>query len=519
MRLPIVLFQSDTQKRAYSDYFARIPQSNSTSGSTSSLFGALPQAHAVLSLFKKSGLPGIVLNRLWDMIHQSGTLQSSMDQNSVNVGLRLIAMAQYQLRHHFAQCAQHGVQLPTNWFLMPSCVNMNLMSLKDGDALVPWLEGHDEVLVQAGIEWIKFPCFILENERQQYQTHFNQLLGQSGGAGSGKPRISVEVALNFLALSNVPRDMLVRVTKYCDLDKDAHLDFEEFSMSMFYTYQLLAVRQQIGFGTSLDNYMPDCVMVDVIPPPKRKVDKFHEQQQFKIEKIEVSPTSPQKPTPTKQPSPVEPEPADDGYNWNIPTEARRFFTSQFLHLCQLNGGGAQLVNRPVAGNFIANRLHVSQILVDEAFDLVSKDPTLLVDVETFVVSMWMLKQSNDYGVMLPLRLPNHITAGLANFKHTNGTSTTDMNLAPSPAPPSIQTREQNIPVIQQKPSELITKDELSKPKPPPIIDERQKELDKHAKWIKETEKSLDTFNKIMDEIQVDIGKLKDEVSAAASINN
>ena len=84
MKLPIVVLSSEPERRAYEEYFRRISPKNS--------IVPFPSKSSVFDLYRnKTGLPGDHLSKIWDIV---GSNSNTIDQNTFNVGLRLIALGQ-----------------------------------------------------------------------------------------------------------------------------------------------------------------------------------------------------------------------------------------------------------------------------------------------------------------------------------------------------------------------------------------------------------------------------------------
>lgn len=281
-------FASEKQNRAYAQYFDHVCSINPGSSSSNSTYSRLPTANAASELFSKSGLPRQSLLKIWDMIHQK-SMSSSMDQNSFNVGLRLIAIAQHQIRQHYHSLAnlqfendqKYGalkqaidVSSYRGMMILPGFLNLNLMSLDEGNSWVPWFEGFEEVWVQTG--------YFLESDMNEsqpsvdgFRANFmvspvdmdNWLQPSFHGLEFVDDHVSKSSALDFFLKSQLNRPILIAIFNLLKLENKHKLSKYEFCVFVFWIFECKAVISR-SFALSPE-MLPKALLIDLIPPNSR----------------------------------------------------------------------------------------------------------------------------------------------------------------------------------------------------------------------------------------------------------
>ncbi|XP_045022690.1 epidermal growth factor receptor substrate 15-like 1 isoform X3 [Bubalus bubalis] len=188
--------------------------------------GRVGASEAALFL-KKSGLSDIILGKIWDLADPEG--KGYLDKQGFYVALRLVA------------CAQSGHEVTL------SNLNLNMPPPKFHDSSSPLMvtapsaEAHWAVRVE---------------EKAKFDGIFESLLPVSGLLSGDKVK---PVLMN----SKLPLDVLGRVWDLSDIDKDGHLDRDEFAVAMHLVYRALEKEP-----------VPSVLPPSLIPPSKRKKTMF-----------------------------------------------------------------------------------------------------------------------------------------------------------------------------------------------------------------------------------------------------
>ncbi|XP_022414448.1 epidermal growth factor receptor substrate 15-like 1 isoform X10 [Delphinapterus leucas] len=188
--------------------------------------GRVGASEAALFL-KKSGLSDIILGKIWDLADPEG--KGFLDKQGFYVALRLVA------------CAQSGHEVTL------SNLNLNMPPPKFHDTSSPLMvtppsaEAHWAVRVE---------------EKAKFDGIFESLLPISGLLSGDKVK---PVLMN----SKLPLDVLGRVWDLSDIDKDGHLDRDEFAVAMHLVYRALEKEP-----------VPSALPPSLIPPSKRKKTVF-----------------------------------------------------------------------------------------------------------------------------------------------------------------------------------------------------------------------------------------------------
>ncbi|XP_043323132.1 epidermal growth factor receptor substrate 15-like 1 isoform X1 [Cervus canadensis] len=188
--------------------------------------GRVGASEAALFL-KKSGLSDIILGKIWDLADPEG--KGYLDKQGFYVALRLVA------------CAQSGHEVAL------SNLSLNMPPPKFHDSSSPLMvtppsaEAHWAVRVE---------------EKAKFDGIFESLLPVSGLLSGDKVK---PVLMN----SKLPLDVLGRVWDLSDIDKDGHLDRDEFAVAMHLVYRALEKEP-----------VPSVLPPSLIPPSKRKKTMF-----------------------------------------------------------------------------------------------------------------------------------------------------------------------------------------------------------------------------------------------------
>ncbi|XP_073180497.1 epidermal growth factor receptor substrate 15-like 1 isoform X1 [Lepidochelys kempii] len=214
--------------------------------------GRVGASEAALFL-KKSGLPDIILGKIWDLADPEG--KGYLDKQGFYIALRLVA------------CAQNGHDVNL------SNLNLTIPPPKFHDTSSPLLitppstEAHWAVRVE---------------EKAKFDGIFESLLPVNGLLSGDKVK---PVLMN----SKLPLDILGRVWDLSDIDKDGHLDKDEFavyfghlpletfccvflSSLVYYRYFYLLPLQamHLVYRALEKEPVPSVLPPQLIPPSKRK---------------------------------------------------------------------------------------------------------------------------------------------------------------------------------------------------------------------------------------------------------
>uniref|UniRef100_A0A8C3V308 Epidermal growth factor receptor substrate 15-like 1 n=1 Tax=Catharus ustulatus TaxID=91951 RepID=A0A8C3V308_CATUS len=180
-------------------------------------------ANEAALFLKKSGLSDIILGKIWDLADPEG--KGYLDKQGFYIALRLVA------------CAQNGHDVNL------SSLNLTVPPPKFHDTSSPLLitppstETHWAVRVE---------------EKAKFDGIFESLLPVNGLLSGDKVK---PVLMN----SKLPLDILGRVWDLSDIDKDGHLDKDEFAVAMHLVYRALEKES-----------VPSRLPPSLIPPSKRK---------------------------------------------------------------------------------------------------------------------------------------------------------------------------------------------------------------------------------------------------------
>ncbi|XP_051808887.1 epidermal growth factor receptor substrate 15-like 1 isoform X3 [Acanthochromis polyacanthus] len=173
---------------------------------------------------KKSGLSGSTLGKIWDLADSER--KGYLDKRGFFIALRLVASA------------QGGNDISLN------NLNQNLAAPKFTDTSSPLLNVS---LTTLDSQWTVRP-----DEKGKFEGIFESLSPVNGLLSGDKVR-------PVLVNSKLPLDVLGRIWDLSDVDKDGHLDKEEFTVAMHLVYRAMEKEP-----------VPTSLPASLIPPAKRK---------------------------------------------------------------------------------------------------------------------------------------------------------------------------------------------------------------------------------------------------------
>uniref|UniRef100_A0A3B5PZM7 Epidermal growth factor receptor pathway substrate 15 like 1 n=1 Tax=Xiphophorus maculatus TaxID=8083 RepID=A0A3B5PZM7_XIPMA len=174
---------------------------------------------------KKSGLPDSTLGKIWDLADPEG--KGYLDKQGFYVALRLVA------------CAQSGQEVSV------SNINQTVPPPQFKDTSSPSLSSTSSLSCE--LLWAVKP-----EEKNTFDGIFESLVPINGLLSGDKVR---PVLIN----SKLPLDVLGKVWDLSDIDKDGHLDKDEFAVAMHLVYRALEKEA-----------IPALLPSALIPPSKRK---------------------------------------------------------------------------------------------------------------------------------------------------------------------------------------------------------------------------------------------------------
>nr|XP_033812385.1 epidermal growth factor receptor substrate 15-like 1 isoform X10 [Geotrypetes seraphini] len=208
----ISLTQLSSGNPVYESYYKQVDPAHT---------GRVGPTEAALFL-KKSGLSDIILGKVWDLADPEG--RGYLDKQGFYVALRLVA------------CAQNGHD-----------VNLSSLSLT-----VPPPKFHDTTNPLVITPPTEPHWAVRVEEKSKFDGIFESLLPINGLLSGDKVK---PVLMN----SKLPLDVLGRVWDLSDIDKDGHLDRDEFAVAMHLVYRALEKEP-----------VPSVLPPSLIPPSKRK---------------------------------------------------------------------------------------------------------------------------------------------------------------------------------------------------------------------------------------------------------
>ncbi|XP_028300425.1 epidermal growth factor receptor substrate 15-like 1 isoform X5 [Gouania willdenowi] len=185
--------------------------------------GRVGPTEAALFL-KKSGLPDVTLGKIWDLADPDG--KGYLDKQGFYVALRLVA------------CAQSGQEVSL------SSLSLTVPPPKFKDTSSPSLCPSS---TPGEFHWAVRP-----EEKNKFDGIFESLVPVNGLLSGDKVK---PVLIN----SKLPLDVLGKVWDLSDIDKDGHLDKDEFAVAMHLVYRALEKEP-----------VPALLPSALIPPSKKK---------------------------------------------------------------------------------------------------------------------------------------------------------------------------------------------------------------------------------------------------------
>ncbi|XP_077306380.1 epidermal growth factor receptor substrate 15 isoform X2 [Lithobates pipiens] len=173
---------------------------------------------------KKSGLPDLVLGKVWDLADTES--KGYLNKQEFFVALQLVA------------CAQNGMEVSLN------SVKMVVPPPRFHDTASPSLAAAP---ISSDLPWI-----VKADEKAKYDAIFDSLNPSNGFLSGDKVK---PVLLN----SKLPVEVLGRVWELSDIEHDGLLDRDEFAVAMFLVYSALEKEP-----------VPMILPPALVPPSKRK---------------------------------------------------------------------------------------------------------------------------------------------------------------------------------------------------------------------------------------------------------
>ncbi|XP_044054373.1 epidermal growth factor receptor substrate 15-like 1 isoform X2 [Siniperca chuatsi] len=215
MAAHISLTQLSSGNPVYESFYRQVDPGNT---------GRVGPTEAALFL-KKSGLPDITLGKIWDLADPDGN--GYLDKQGFYVALRLVA------------CAQSGQEVSL------SSLNLSVPPPKFKDTSSPSLSSTASA--SSELHWAVRP-----EEKSKFDGIFESLAPVNG-------LLSGEKVKPVLINSKLPLDVLGKVWDLSDIDKDGHLDRDEFAVAMHLVYRALEKEP-----------VPALLPSILVPPSKRK---------------------------------------------------------------------------------------------------------------------------------------------------------------------------------------------------------------------------------------------------------
>ncbi|KAL1787718.1 epidermal growth factor receptor substrate 15 isoform X1 [Sigmodon hispidus] len=180
------------------------------------------------AFLKKSGLPDLILGKIWDLADTDG--KGVLSKQEFFVALRVVA------------CAQNGLEV--------SLSSLNLA------VPLPRFYDSSSPLLTSGTSAAELPWAVKSEDKAKYDAIFDSLSPVDGFLSGDKVK---PVLLN----SKLPVEILGRVWELSDIDHDGRLDRDEFAVAMFLVYCALEKEP-----------VPMSLPPALVPPSKRKTKLF-----------------------------------------------------------------------------------------------------------------------------------------------------------------------------------------------------------------------------------------------------
>ncbi|XP_042605817.1 epidermal growth factor receptor substrate 15-like 1 isoform X5 [Cyprinus carpio] len=208
------LTQLSSGNPVYENFYRQVDPGNT---------GRVGPTEAALFL-KKSGLPDITLGKIWDLADPDG--KGFLDKQGFYVALRLVA------------CAQSGHDISISGLNLP--------------VPPPKFKDHSSPSLSSVTSTNESHWAVRPEEKSKFDGIFESLAPVNG-------LLSGEKVKPVLINSKLPVDVLGKVWDLSDIDKDGHLDKDEFAVAMHLVYRALEKEP-----------VPSVLPSSLIPPSKRK---------------------------------------------------------------------------------------------------------------------------------------------------------------------------------------------------------------------------------------------------------
>ncbi|XP_078280074.1 epidermal growth factor receptor substrate 15-like 1 isoform X1 [Rhinoraja longicauda] len=307
---------------------------------------------------KKSGLSDVILGKIWDVADPEG--KGYLDKQGFYVALRLVA------------CAQNGHDVRL------SSLNVTLPPPKFHDSNSPLLIVPSP---SSDMHWAVRP-----EEKAKFDGIFESLSPSNGLLSGDKVK---PVLIN----SNLPLDVLGRVWDLSDVDKDGHLDRDEFAVAMHLVYRALEKEP-----------VPPALPSTLLPPSKRK-----KQGASLVGSVPVLPASPP-PKDSLQSTPshgsinslnsagsISPKHIKQPINWVVPTNDKMRYDDIFLKIdLDMDGYVSGLEVKDI---FMQSALH--QNILAHIWALADTKQMGKLNKEQFALAMYLIQQKVSKGADPP----------------------------------------------------------------------------------------------------------------------
>ncbi|XP_038633738.1 epidermal growth factor receptor substrate 15-like 1 isoform X6 [Scyliorhinus canicula] len=310
---------------------------------------------------KKSGLSDAILGKIWELADPEG--KGYLDKQGFYVALRLVA------------CAQNGHDVNL------SSLNVTLPPPKFHDSSSPALIAPPP---SSDTHWAVRP-----EERAKFDGIFESLTPVNGLLSGDKVK---PVLIN----SNLPLDVLGRVWELSDVDKDGHLDRDEFAVAMHLVYRALEKEP-----------VPSVLPPALLPPSKRK-----KQGPALAGSVSVLPASPPpkdslRSTPShgsinslNSAGSISPKHIKQPVNWVVPSNDKMRYDEIFLKIdLDMDGYVSGLEVKDI---FMQSALH--QNLLAHIWALADTKQMGKLNREQFALAMYLIQQKVSKGTDPPQML-------------------------------------------------------------------------------------------------------------------
>ncbi|XP_067824137.1 epidermal growth factor receptor substrate 15-like 1 isoform X9 [Heptranchias perlo] len=307
---------------------------------------------------KKSGLSDVILGKIWDVADPEG--KGYLDKQGFYVALRLVA------------CAQNGHDVSL------SSLKVTLPPPKFHDNSSPLLIAPPP---SSDTHWAVRP-----EERAKFDGIFESLTPLNGLLSGDKVK---PVLIN----SNLPLDVLGRVWDLSDIDKDGHLDRDEFAVAMHLVYRALEKEP-----------VPPVLPSALLPPSKRK-----KQAQALAGSVPVLPASPPpkdslRSTPShgsinslNSAGSISPKHIKQPVNWVVPANDKMRYDDIFLKIdLDMDGYVSGLEVKDI---FMQSALH--QNVLAHVWALADTKQMGKLNREQFSLAMYLIQQKVSKGTDPP----------------------------------------------------------------------------------------------------------------------